>query len=133
MHPLSLLHGHHYIQDRLTTVRGDVSGPGISSRKRLNQVCLHNAFGARYKESPRSVQFIESREDRVGFVNDIKRAGLDVALLAEQVEYFDVAYINETWNGALQIYQRIKLDYRFGRQKRSPNTNLLPSNRVRTP
>ena len=106
MHPLSLLHGHHYIQDRLTTVRGDVSGPGISSRKRLNQVCPHNAFGTRYKESPRSVQFVESREVDVGFVNGIKSAGLDVALLAEQVEYFDVADINETWNGALQIYCR---------------------------
>ena len=97
----------------------------VSNGKRLNQVCLHVAFRTRHKEGSRRMQFVESREVDVGFVHDIKRASLDVALLAEQVEHFDVVHfavadMNKTRNRALQIYQRMKLDCRFGRSKRSP-------------
>ena len=71
------------------------------------------------------MQLVESRVVDVGFVHDIKCASLDLALLSEQVEYFDVVHfavadMNKTRNRTLQVYQRVELGYRFGRSKRSP-------------
>ena len=71
------------------------------------------------------MQSLETREVDVGFVLDVTRASLDVALLPEQVEYFDsvhfaVADMNKSRNRNLQIYQRVKLDCRFCRSKWSP-------------
>jgi hypothetical protein len=93
--------------------------------KGLDQFGLHVGFGPRHKESPVGVQVVESSKVDVGFVHDVKRASLDVALLAEQVENFDVVHlavadVNKTWNRTLQIYQRVKLDGRLGCSKWRP-------------
>jgi Txe/YoeB family toxin of Txe-Axe toxin-antitoxin module len=93
--------------------------------KGLDQFGLHVGFGPRHKESPVGVQIVESSKVDVGFVHDVKRASLDVALLAEQVENFDVVHlavadVNKTWNRTLQIYQRVKLDGRLGCSKWRP-------------
>lgn len=93
--------------------------------KGLDQFGLHVGFGPRYKESPVGVQVVESSKVDVGFVHDVKRTSLYVALLAEQVENFDVVHlavadVNKTWNRTLQIYQRVKLDGSLGCSKWRP-------------
>ena len=97
----------------------DVDGKG------LNQFALHVGFGPGHKESPVGVQVVEPSKVEVGFVHDVKRASLDVALLAEQVENFDIVHlavadVNKTRNRAPQIYQRMKLDGGLGCSKWRP-------------
>ena len=105
-------------------VIADQSG-GLANWKRPNQIRLHIVFGTRDKECPGRVQFVESGEVDVGLVHDVKRASLDVALLAEQVENLDVVHlavadVNKTGNGTLQIHQRMELDRSLGSPKRCP-------------
>lgn len=93
--------------------------------KGMDQFGLHIGFGPGHKESSVGVQVVESSKVDVGFVHDVKRASLDVALLAEQVENFDVVHlavadVNKTWNRTLQIYQRVKLDGGLGSSKWRP-------------
>ena len=98
---------------------------GLANWDRPNQIRLHIVFGTRDKECPGRVQFVESGEVDVGLVHDVKRASLDVALLAEQVEYLDVVHlavadVNKTGNGTLQIHQRMEFDRSLGGPKRRP-------------
>ena len=98
---------------------------GLADWERPNQIRLHIVFGTRDKECPGRVQFVESGEVDVGLVHDVKRASLDVALLAEQIENLDVVHlavadVNKTGNRTLQIHQRMELDRSFGGPKRRP-------------
>lgn len=98
--------------------------------KGLDQFGLHVGFGPRHKESPVGVEVVESSKVDVGFVHDVKRASLDLALLAEQVENFDVVHlavadVNKTWNRTLQIYQRVKLDGSLGCSKWRPSARSV--------
>lgn len=93
--------------------------------KGLDQFGLHIGFGPGHKEIPVGVQVVESSKVDVGFVHDVKRTSLDVTLLAEQVENFDVEHlvvadVNKTWKRNLQIYQRVKLDGSLGCSKWRP-------------
>ena len=97
----------------------------LCNGKGENRIGLHIGLCTRHEESPGSVQAVESLEVDVGFVHNVKRASLDVALLAEQVEDFDVVHLaiadmDKTRNRTLQIYQRMKLDGRLRGSKRCP-------------
>jgi len=61
----------------------------------------------------------------VGLVHHVKRASLDVALLEEDIEYFDVVHfavadVDKTGNRSLQVDQSMKFDGGFGGAKWSP-------------
>ena len=60
-----------------------------------------------------------------GVSSSRQHASLDVALLAEQVENFDIVHlavadVNKAWNRTLQIYQSVKLDGGLGCSKWPP-------------
>src|SRR3990167_7412227 len=93
--------------------------------KVLNQPGLHVALGAGHKESPGCVQTVQPGEVHVGLVHHVKRANLDVALLAQEIEHVDIVHqaiadVNETGDRTSQVQQGVQLDSRFGGTKRSP-------------
>ena len=93
--------------------------------KRLHHRDLHVCLGTSDEERFGHVQCVKSREVDIRFVHHVKRASLDIALLAEDIEYFHIVHfsiadVNKTRNRSLQIYQSMKLDRCLGSSKRCP-------------
>ena len=88
---------------------------------RVHALGIHPAFGSGYKECPRLMQLEESAEVQITAIHHIKSPRFD----GQNVEYIDVAHpaiadVNESWNRAAQIQQRMHLYRRFGAAKRCP-------------
>jgi len=94
-------------------------------RKLLNHNELHIAFGAGHKEGSCGMQLMQSGKVDIRLVHHVIGANLDVALLYEDVEDFDIVHlavadVNKTWDRSTQIHQGVKFDGGFCRAKRRP-------------
>ena len=94
-------------------------------RKFLNHNELHIAFGAGHKERSGGMQLMQPGKVDIRLVHHVIGANLDVALLCEDVEDFDIVHlavadVDKTWNRSTQIHQGVKFDGCFCRAKRRP-------------
>ena len=94
-------------------------------RKRLRHNELHVAFGTSYKERSGGMHLIQSGKVDVCLVHHVIGANLDVALLCEDIQDFDIVHlavadVNKTWDRSTQIHQGMKFDGGFCRTKRRP-------------
>ena len=94
-------------------------------RKFLNHNELHIAFGAGHKEGSGGMQLVQPGKVDIRLVHHVIGANLDVALLCEDVEDFDIVHlavadVNKTRNRSTQIHQCVKFDGCFCRTKRRP-------------
>jgi hypothetical protein len=99
-------------------------------RKFLNHNELHIAFGASYKERSGGMHLIQSGKIDLRLVHHVTGANLDVALLCEDVEDFDIVHlavadVNKTWDRSTQIHQGVKFDGGFCRTKKRPRKQSL--------
>lgn len=78
-------------------------------------------LGPRHKETSRLVQAMQSREVEIAAIHDVERPGLGNDLV-ENVHIVELAIadVDKAGNVAAQVEQRMQLDRRFGRTKRSP-------------
>ena len=93
--------------------------------KRLHHRDLHVCLGTSHEERFGHVQCVKSREVDIRFVHHVKRASLDITLLAKDIEHFyivhfSIADMNKTRDRSLQIYQGMKLDRCLRSSKRCP-------------
>ena len=93
--------------------------------KRLHHRDLHVRLGTSHEERFGHVQCVKSCEVDIRFVHHVKRASLDITLLAKDIEHFyivhfSIADVYETRNRSFQIYQSMKLDCCLGSSKRCP-------------
>ena len=96
-----------------------------SNGKRLHHRDLHVCLGTSDEERFGHVQCVKSREVDIRFVHHVKRASLDIYVLAEDIEYFHIVHfsiadVNKTRDRSLQIYQGMKLDRCLRSSKRCP-------------
>lgn len=78
-------------------------------------------LGSRHKETACLVQAMQSREVEIAAIHDVKRPGLGNDLVENvHIVQLAIADVDEAGNVAAQVEQRMQLDRRFGRTKRSP-------------
>ena len=94
-------------------------------RKFLHHNEFHIAFGTGHKKGSGGMQLMQSGKVDIRLVHNVIGANLDVALLCEDVEDFDIVHfavadVNKTRYRSTQIHQGVKFDGCFCRAKRRP-------------
>jgi len=78
-------------------------------------------LGSRYEKTAGLVQAMQSGEVEIAAIHDVERASLGNDLIEDiHIVQLAVADMDEAGNVAAQVEQRMQLDRRFGRTKRSP-------------
>lgn len=90
-------------------------------RHRIHPARIHAAFGAGHEEGPRLMQREQATEIQITPIHHVERAGFD----GQHIQYVDlvglaVRDVDEGWDVAAKVEQRMQLDCRLGRTERSP-------------
>ena len=103
-----------------TQLVADDAGRAVC-RQGVSSIEAQIRLGPRYKETPCLVQAMQSREVEIAAIHDVERPGLGNNLVENvHIVQFAIADVDEAGNVAAQVEQRMQLDRRFGRTKRSP-------------
>ena len=90
-------------------------------RQRVSSSEAQIRLGSCHEEAACLVQAMQSGEVEIAAIHDVERAGLGNDLVENvHIVQLAIADMDEAWDVAAQVEQRMQLDRRLGRTKRSP-------------